>query len=135
MFQLFHPNVACFHMDVAYVAIAIHVCCKCMFQMFHLFQDVCCKCFYLYVASLQWLYTYIANVCFNYFTLFQYVATCAIPPRALTRGQSRAAQGVPTPPGVIPHGGACSQYNTCACALCSLPLSRIGARTLCSISH
>jgi hypothetical protein len=33
-----------------------------------------------------------------------------------------------------PHGGAYSQLNTCACALCSLPLSRIGARALCSLS-
>jgi hypothetical protein len=32
-----------FHLDVVYVAMAIHVCCKCMFQMFQLFQT--------YVAS------------------------------------------------------------------------------------
>jgi hypothetical protein len=28
------------YLDVAYVAVAIHVCCKCMFQMFHLFQTM-----------------------------------------------------------------------------------------------
>ena len=28
----------CFYLDVAYVAVAIHICCKSMLQMFHLFQ-------------------------------------------------------------------------------------------------
>jgi hypothetical protein len=32
-----------FHMDVAYVAMVIHVYCKCLFKMFHIFQT--------YVAS------------------------------------------------------------------------------------
>jgi hypothetical protein len=27
-----------FHLDVAYVAVAMHICCKRIFQMFHLFQ-------------------------------------------------------------------------------------------------
>jgi hypothetical protein len=33
-------NVCCkrFYLDVAYVAVARHVCCKCIFQMFHMFQ-------------------------------------------------------------------------------------------------
>jgi hypothetical protein len=31
IFQLFHLDVICFHLDVAYVAVAIHVCFKCMF--------------------------------------------------------------------------------------------------------
>jgi hypothetical protein len=39
--------------DVAYVALAIHVCCKCTFQMFELFQTyvanvLCFKCFYYF---------------------------------------------------------------------------------------
>jgi energy-converting hydrogenase Eha subunit C len=53
IFQLFHVDVACFHLDVAYVAVAIHVCCKSMFQIFHL------------------LYTYVASLCFKYFTCFK----------------------------------------------------------------
>jgi hypothetical protein len=39
------------YMDIAYVAVAIYVCCKCMLQMFHLFQTYiesvssrCCIC-------------------------------------------------------------------------------------------
>jgi hypothetical protein len=43
--------------DVAYVAMAIHVCCKCLFQMFHLcVLDACCKCIYLNAA-------YVSPIC------------------------------------------------------------------------
>ena len=38
MLQVFYMNVAKVHLDVVFVAMAIHVCCKCMFQIFHLFQ-------------------------------------------------------------------------------------------------
>ena len=48
---MFHTDVAKVDQDVAYVAIVVHVCCKLMFSMFHLFfSDVCCKCVYLNVA-------------------------------------------------------------------------------------
>jgi hypothetical protein len=43
--------------DVAYVAIVVHVCCKHLFPMFHLFfSDVCCKCVYLDVAYVSHIY-------------------------------------------------------------------------------
>jgi hypothetical protein len=45
MLQVFYMDIAKVDKDVAYVAMAIYVCFKCMFQMFHLFSDVCCKCF------------------------------------------------------------------------------------------
>ena len=65
-----------FHLDVAYVAVAIHVCCKCVFQMFQLFHldvacfhldaayvaeaiPVCCKCMFQMFHLFQ---TYIASV-------------------------------------------------------------------------
>jgi hypothetical protein len=35
--QVFHFDVAKVDRDVAHIAMAIHVCCKCMFQMFYLF--------------------------------------------------------------------------------------------------
>jgi hypothetical protein len=41
-----------FYLDVTYVVVAIHIYCKLMFQMFHLFQTYaattvsCCKCFH-----------------------------------------------------------------------------------------
>jgi hypothetical protein len=37
MFQLFHANVAKVDRDVAYVAIVIHICCKRLSLIFHLF--------------------------------------------------------------------------------------------------
>jgi hypothetical protein len=75
---------------------AIHVCCKCMYQMFQLFQMyvasvssgrcICCSCytrmlepcfpnvstvFIWMLHMLQWLYTYIASVCSKCFTYFR----------------------------------------------------------------
>jgi hypothetical protein len=47
---VFHVDVAKVDRDIAYVAMAIHICVKCMFLMFHLFQtyvasvsSACCK--------------------------------------------------------------------------------------------
>jgi hypothetical protein len=45
MLQVFYMDVAKVDLDVAYVAVALHVCCPRLFQLFHLFFDVCCKCF------------------------------------------------------------------------------------------
>jgi len=70
-------DVVCFHLYVAYVAVAIHVWCKFMFQMFNLFQTYvasalseCCICCSCYTHMLQ---AYV-SICF---TLFQYVAASA----------------------------------------------------------
>jgi hypothetical protein len=38
MLQLFYIDIAKIDQDVAHVAMAIHICFNCMFQMFHLFQ-------------------------------------------------------------------------------------------------
>jgi hypothetical protein len=57
MLQVFRIDIAIVNRDIAYVAMAIHVCCKSLFQMFRLFFSyVCCKCFYLDV-------TYVSNRC------------------------------------------------------------------------
>jgi hypothetical protein len=61
---------------IAYIAMSIHVCCKCMFQMFQLFSNVsavyldvayvalamnvCCKCMSSNVSA-------VSNVCCKYF--------------------------------------------------------------------
>jgi hypothetical protein len=43
--------------DVAYVVMVVHLCCKCLFPMFHLFfPDACGKCVYLDVA-------YVSPIC------------------------------------------------------------------------
>ena len=46
MFQLFHADVAKVDRNVACIAMLVHVCCKRLYLMFHLFfVHVCCKCF------------------------------------------------------------------------------------------
>jgi hypothetical protein len=42
---VFYIGVAKVDQDVAHVAVATHVCFKCMFQIFQLFSDVRWKCF------------------------------------------------------------------------------------------
>jgi hypothetical protein len=81
MFQVFHMDVVKVDRDVAHVVMAIRVCFKCIFQMFHLFQTNvasvlfgCCKsrfecCIYMHVAS----------ICFKCFQVFHmYVCKCFI---------------------------------------------------------
>jgi hypothetical protein len=46
---VFKRMLQMFYLNVAYVAVVIHICCKRMFQMFYLFiaaSASCCKCFY-----------------------------------------------------------------------------------------
>ena len=51
MLQMFHTDVAKVDRDVAHVAMVVHVCCKLLFLMFHLFfSNICCTCVYLDVA-------------------------------------------------------------------------------------
>jgi hypothetical protein len=50
--QAFRIGVAKVDQDVAHVAMAIHVCLRCMFQMFQLYQT-CCKYFHLEVANVD----------------------------------------------------------------------------------
>jgi hypothetical protein len=69
MFQVLHADVAKVDQDVAYVAMIAHVCCKCLFPMFHLFffrrmlqmcLSGCCICF---TYILQVFYLDVAYVC------------------------------------------------------------------------
>jgi hypothetical protein len=61
---------------ITYVAMSIHVCCKCVFQMFQLFSNVCYKWSIWMLHMLHWLYIYAASACFQMFQLFQmYVAS------------------------------------------------------------
>jgi hypothetical protein len=51
MLQLFNADVTKVDRNVACVVMVVHVCCKLLFSMFHLFfADACCKCVYLYIA-------------------------------------------------------------------------------------
>jgi hypothetical protein len=54
---VFHADIVKVDRDVAYVAMVVHVCCKLLFSVFHLFfQDICCKCVYLDIA-------YVSHIC------------------------------------------------------------------------
>jgi hypothetical protein len=57
MFQVFYEDVTKVDRDVAYIVRIVHVCCKCLFPMFHYFfrrilQLCLCRCFHAYVASI-----------------------------------------------------------------------------------
>jgi hypothetical protein len=74
MLQVFHTVVAKVDRDVAYVAMVVHVCCKSLSPMFHLFSkrmlqvclSGCCICF---THMLQVYYLDVAYVC-NVFQVF-----------------------------------------------------------------
>jgi hypothetical protein len=79
MFYIFRSSRCCkTRSGVAYYAMSIYVCCKYMFQMFQLFQtyvvNVLSRCYICCIG-----YTHVANVYFNCFIWFQYVATGAAP--------------------------------------------------------
>jgi hypothetical protein len=102
MLQLFHADVAKVDRDVAYIAMVVHVCCKCMLTMFHLcfrmyvasvfylnvayFSYICCKCFIWILRMFcngfecfsRCLFANISEACFKYFICLQtYVVTVA----------------------------------------------------------
>jgi hypothetical protein len=73
---VFHIDVAKVDRDVSYVAMVVHVCCKCLFQMFYLLFKcmlqvclyVCCICF---THTLQVFYLGVAYVFQWSFKCFQ----------------------------------------------------------------
>jgi hypothetical protein len=46
-------DVAKVEWDVAHVAMTIHICFKCMFQIFHLYETYVANIFHLYVAKVD----------------------------------------------------------------------------------
>jgi hypothetical protein len=70
MLQLFRTYVEVFYLDFAYVALAIHVCWKCMFQMCYAISNAYYKCFICMLHILQCPYIYVANVCCKCFICF-----------------------------------------------------------------
>jgi hypothetical protein len=75
MLEVFCLDVAKVDRDVACVAMVVHVCCKRMLTMFHMFfSDLCCKCVYL---MLHMFHTYVASVlsgCYVYLQWFSSVS-------------------------------------------------------------
>jgi hypothetical protein len=73
--QVFHMDVTKVDQDVSYVTMVVHVCCKCMFQMFHLFFK-CMLQVYLYGCCLtHMLQIYYLNVAM-FFNDFSSVFRC-----------------------------------------------------------
>jgi hypothetical protein len=61
MLQVFDVDVAKLDVDVEYVAMVVHVCCKLLFSIFLVyFTHVCCVCVYLNAARVS----YICCMCF-----------------------------------------------------------------------
>jgi hypothetical protein len=105
-------------------------------------------------STLQWLYTYVANIRFNCFTLFQYIATSAATHARSDSWASTCCTRRPYSTRHAPHGRACSRL-THMCTRVVLPpslshwgtrgvialslscswVSRIWARAMCSLSH
>jgi hypothetical protein len=82
-FQMFYFKrmLQVFYLNITYVAVAIRLCCKCMFQMFHLFQT------YVTSVSSRWYIccnvAYVLDICcmclFKMFHPFQtYVCKCVL---------------------------------------------------------
>jgi hypothetical protein len=65
-----HKCLIWFYLDITYVTVVIHKCCKYMFQVFHLFQTYvvsvssrCCICFrHMLQASIQNVSS-VSNIC------------------------------------------------------------------------
>jgi hypothetical protein len=78
MFQVFHADVAKVDRDVAYIAMIIHVCCKCLFLMFHLFfrrmlqvyLSGYCICLQLFFKCFYVCFACALGACFECFSSF-----------------------------------------------------------------
>jgi hypothetical protein len=77
---MFRISVAKVDRNVAHVTMAIHVCFKCMFQIFHLYQMLqvfssgYCICMHVASVFFKWfqaIYTFVARVSFGCFICLQ----------------------------------------------------------------
>ena len=68
-FSYFKRMLQGFYLDVAYVAMAIHVCCKCIFQMFQLFFGSTLQ---VYVSNVS----VISDICCKYFIWMSHMLRC-----------------------------------------------------------
>ena len=64
-----HPDVECVS-DIVYIAMPIHGCCKYVINISAVL-NICCKCFIWILHLLQWLYTYVASICFKCSSCFK----------------------------------------------------------------
>ena len=60
MLQVFYTDVAKVDRDVAYVKMVLHICCKLLFPMFHLFFQTCVAIVFIWVLHI--FHTYVECV-------------------------------------------------------------------------
>jgi hypothetical protein len=65
---VFHTDVVKVDRYVAHVVMVIHVCCKLLFSVFHLFFP-CCKCVY---PDIAYVFTYMMQVFYLYVPYIQW---------------------------------------------------------------
>jgi hypothetical protein len=71
---VFHVDVAKVDWDVAYVAMVVHVCCKLLFPMFHLFFQTCVAS--VFIWTLHMFQPYVASVLSGCCVCFTIVSKC-----------------------------------------------------------
>jgi hypothetical protein len=129
-FTYFKYMLQVFYLDVAYVVVVIHICCKRVFQLFHLVSICCSRCCspctmthrHARVASTHpVLPIFVMRVSSNNRTCTQRAISAQIVEHPLVKvhacmqsakvGQhpTDAELGAPAPSSLVPHGGACSQ--------------------------
>jgi hypothetical protein len=75
---VFYVDVAKVDWDFTYVVMILHVCCKCLFLMFHLFfSDVCCKCAGSCICFIHRLQMFLRGCCI-YLQLFFECFNCFV---------------------------------------------------------
>ena len=71
MLQVFHMDAVKVDQDVAYVAMAIHICCKRLFQMFHLFFQTYVISVFIWMLYMFHIYVaYVFVMAFQVFLVF-----------------------------------------------------------------
>jgi hypothetical protein len=69
---MLYIDIAKVDRDVAHVVIVIHICFKCMFQIFNLFETNVAS-----ILSGCYIYMHVASICFKCFQMFySYVCEC-----------------------------------------------------------
>jgi hypothetical protein len=71
MLQVFHMDITKVDQDVSYVAMVVHICCKRVFQMFHLF-------FKRMLQVCLWDVAYVSHICYKCFIWMLHMFFCSV---------------------------------------------------------
>jgi hypothetical protein len=83
MFQVFHVDVTKVDRDAVYVAMVVHVCCMCLFPMFHLFSQtyvasVFIRMLHMFHTYLQVFYLDVAYIYKMFLNVFMCFCKCFV---------------------------------------------------------